>query len=381
MNGHSVQLVKGFDGDGPTSACASSSTSGIAWDQPAGTTGSPAFFQLPFFIDGVWGGTLYPANPHVGFNAVQGSDDWVGTKSIANPDHPYTAHTQVPLSDILDALEGHDVQFLAFGIASSGGSDGATTSVSAIYFDGVKYVFANDPTLLINPVISGTAQVGQLLTVDPNVNYTGVTFHYQWYRDAAAISGAVGAGYYLAAADLGHKVSVKVTASRVGFVSIAKFSAKTATVIAGTISTLGIPTITGIAKVGQKLTAVKPTFSPSGTTATYRWYRNNVVITGAVASTYTLTPSDLGSHDPRAGHGVEGRLHLVRRDERPHRHRGSGHPHRQQDPDHHRDHTRRLDPDRPHHRLEHHGAHHQVRLVRERRADPALHLAVPEAER
>ena len=173
----------------------------------------------------------------------------------------------------------------------------------------MKYVFANDPTLIINPVISGTAQVGQLLTVDPNVNYTGVTFHYQWYRDAAAISGAVGAGYYLAAADLGHKVSVKVTASRTGFVSVAKVSAKTATVIAGTITTLGIPTITGIAKVGQKLTAVKPTFSPSGTTATYRWYRNGVAITGASASTYTLTAERPRHHDPRAGHGVEGRLH------------------------------------------------------------------------
>lgn len=57
------------------------------------------------------------------------------------------------------------------------------------------------------------------------------------------------------------------------------------------------PRITGTTKVGSTLTASVPGWAPKivkSTTVTYRWLRNGKVVSGAVASTYTLTSADAG---------------------------------------------------------------------------------------
>jgi hypothetical protein len=56
-----------------------------------------------------------------------------------------------------------------------------------------------------------------------------------------------------------------------------------------------IPAITGTATVGQVLTLGNGTWAGDATiTYTYAWYANNIVITGATASTYTLLAAQLG---------------------------------------------------------------------------------------
>lgn len=56
-----------------------------------------------------------------------------------------------------------------------------------------------------------------------------------------------------------------------------------------------IPAITGTATVGQVLTLGNGTWSGDATIVyTYAWYANNIVITGANASTYTLVSAQLG---------------------------------------------------------------------------------------
>lgn len=52
------------------------------------------------------------------------------------------------------------------------------------------------------------------------------------------------------------------------------------------------PVITGRAKVGQRLTATLPTWSPEPQKVTFTWYRSGKKIKGATASTYQLTKSD-----------------------------------------------------------------------------------------
>ncbi|MFT3887962.1 MAG: CAP domain-containing protein [Arachnia sp.] len=54
------------------------------------------------------------------------------------------------------------------------------------------------------------------------------------------------------------------------------------------------PSISGTLRVGKKLTAKPGTWGPKPVTLTYQWYRNGAKITGATASTYTLTASDRG---------------------------------------------------------------------------------------
>jgi alpha-L-rhamnosidase len=64
------------------------------------------------------------------------------------------------------------------------------------------------------PAVRGRAVHGQVLTADTGTWDTeGLTFAYQWNRNGAAIAGATGARYRLAAADVGKVVTVTVTAT------------------------------------------------------------------------------------------------------------------------------------------------------------------------
>lgn len=144
------------------------------------------------------------------------------------------------------------------------------------------------------PKVSGTAQVGKTLTVDAGTwKPAPDALAYQWYRDGTAIGGATKASYTLQVADLGAKLKVSVTASRTGYNSATKSSDTTDAVAKGTISSK-TPTISGTRQVGKTLTAKPGTWSPSGVTFTYQWYRDSKAISGATKATYKLTKSDKG---------------------------------------------------------------------------------------
>ena len=66
------------------------------------------------------------------------------------------------------------------------------------------------------PTISGKAQVGETLTADTSGiadddGLVGVSWSYQWLADDAAISGATGSTYKIAAEDEGKAIKVRVT--------------------------------------------------------------------------------------------------------------------------------------------------------------------------
>lgn len=65
------------------------------------------------------------------------------------------------------------------------------------------------------PSVSGTRRYGRTLTAHPGLWKGGTpTIRYQWVRDGRPISGATGKTYALRVADPGHRVTVRVTASR-----------------------------------------------------------------------------------------------------------------------------------------------------------------------
>jgi len=71
-----------------------------------------------------------------------------------------------------------------------------------------------EPANSAAPAITGTAQVGQTLTVTPGT-WTGVSapsLSYQWEADAAAIDGATGTTYSPVADDIGAVITVTETA-------------------------------------------------------------------------------------------------------------------------------------------------------------------------
>ncbi|MGC3953201.1 MAG: Ig-like domain-containing protein [Propionicimonas sp.] len=113
------------------------------------------------------------------------------------------------------------------------------------------------------PTVSGTAKVGKTLKVKAGSWAPAkVTLAYQWLRDGAPIAKATKSSYKLAKADAGRKISVRVTGSKTGYVSVAKTSkAKT------------------VAKVKAKIKLSVPSKVAKGKQATAK-----LTVTGAVAN-------------------------------------------------------------------------------------------------
>ena len=154
------------------------------------------------------------------------------------------------------------------------------------------------------PSISGTAQVGQTLTVDTSGvsdadGLTNVAYSYQWQADGAEISGATGSTYTLAESDAGKAVSVTVSFTDDAGNAEELTSGPTAEVAArpNTPAT-GLPTISGTALVGETLTAETSAIADedgldNGVFA-YQWQSEGVDISGSTGETYTLADADVG---------------------------------------------------------------------------------------
>ena len=175
---------------------------------------------------------------------------------------------------------------------------------------------AATPVPTVHPVVTGTRQVSQTLSVSPGVWADGIIqTSVQWLRDGASIPGATGATYTQVAGDAGKVISARVTAKRPdyrqenGTGEVVSFDSFDRTVGAG-VPTTGVggdgdggneaaptatsaPRITGTAKVGSTLTADPGTWDTANVVHTYQWLRGTASITGATTSTYVATFDDL----------------------------------------------------------------------------------------
>lgn len=139
----------------------------------------------------------------------------------------------------------------------------------------------------------------------------GANFVFQWMRNGKPIAGAASATYNHVDADLGTKLSVRVTVTKRG-VEIKSMTTAAITVVQAPSITKGA-TVSGKAKVGQTLTIAKPTAVGFPVPKiTYRWLRCNKpsskaavlnltsygckVISGATKSTYKLTSADASQY-------------------------------------------------------------------------------------
>ena len=163
------------------------------------------------------------------------------------------------------------------------------------------------------PTITGVAQVGETLTagtaaITDGDGLTGVSYMYQWIRTASGtdtdIAGAAAGTYTLVQADLGATIKVRVTFTDDANNPETLTSAATAAVgAAANTAAAGAPTITGVAQVGETLTAGTAAITDgdglTGVSYMYQWIRTasgtDTDIAGAAAGTYTLVQADLGA--------------------------------------------------------------------------------------
>ena len=81
------------------------------------------------------------------------------------------------------------------------------------------------------PTITGTAANGKTLTAHAGTwKPSGVAFHYQWYANGRAISGATHSTLKLGKAQVGKRIGVRVTGTLTGYTAVVKTSKATAVV-------------------------------------------------------------------------------------------------------------------------------------------------------
>ena len=154
------------------------------------------------------------------------------------------------------------------------------------------------------PIISGTAQVGETLTVDTSGiddadGMSGAVFSYQWLANGADVAGATSDTYTLVDADVGKAIKVRVIFTDNRSHQETLTSAATAAVEPRPNSlATGAPSISGTVRVGETLTAdtsgIDDADGMSGAVFSYQWLANGADVAGATSDTYTLVDDDAG---------------------------------------------------------------------------------------
>src|SRR5690606_19354745 len=94
------------------------------------------------------------------------------------------------------------------------------------------------------------------------------TVSYQWMRDSADIVGAVAATYTLVAEDACHQVSVRVTATRVGYHDL-EHTIDVGRILFCEFEVTVAPELTGTPGVGHTLDVSGGTWSPDPDSVTF----------------------------------------------------------------------------------------------------------------
>jgi hypothetical protein len=166
------------------------------------------------------------------------------------------------------------------------------------------------PTNSSPPTVSGTTTVGQTLTAS-NGTWTNspTSYSYAWLRcdgsggSCVAVTGATDKTYTLVAADRGHTMRVRVTATNADGSASAESAATNVVAAASGGSApknTALPTISGTAKVGEQLTAAPGSWSGNPTGYRYQWQQCDADVLlctdviGATGSTYGVRTTDLG---------------------------------------------------------------------------------------
>lgn len=187
--------------------------------------------------------------------------------------------------------EAHVGRRIAVTVTATGG--GTATATSAATTPVTRGTITNR----VLPTVTGTPREGEKLTA------TGGTWSvddpelaYQWLADGVEIAGARTSEIVLAAAQVGRRVSVRVTATKTGLTPASAESTRTAAVVADLedIVNTARPTITGSPTVGGTLVASSGTWTPTPTSVTYQWRADGTAIAGATGASYSPTSAVLG---------------------------------------------------------------------------------------
>lgn len=173
---------------------------------------------------------------------------------------------------------------------SSGSANAAAEGV-------LVFIPATLPSNTAVPVISGTPILGSTLSCSTGswTGYPTPTYAYQWKRNGTNINGATSSTYTVNANDSeGDALSCAITATNVAG-SVSATSASVAVVVPTEAPVnISAPVLSGAPNVGVSLTVSTGTWSGTPTPSfTYQWKKDDVDISGATSSSYTIVSGDM----------------------------------------------------------------------------------------
>jgi len=150
-------------------------------------------------------------------------------------------------------------------------------------------------------VVVGDTLVGSYTYADADGDAQGVST-FRWLRNGVAISGAVAANYTLVTADTGTSITFEVTPVAATGVTVGAAASSASVSVVNSAPTASAVTITdsngGSVVVGDTLVGSYTYADANGDVegvSTFRWLRNGVAISGAVAANYSVVAADVGA--------------------------------------------------------------------------------------
>ena len=202
--------------------------------------------------------------------------------------------------------EGKTIKVRVSFIDDAGNEATLTSAATGTVGFAVQQQGASNTPTTGQPTISGTAQVGEMLTADTSGiadadGLDNAIYSYQWLGDDTDIAGATSSTYTLAETDEGKTIKVRVVVTDDEGNETTLTSEATDAVEAAAqpdSPATGQPTISGTARVGEMLTAdtsgIADTDGLTNVTYSYQWLGDDTDIAGATTSTYTLAETDEG---------------------------------------------------------------------------------------
>ena len=146
------------------------------------------------------------------------------------------------------------------------------------------------------PTVTGSAVFDRVLRADPGTwEPSDVTYAYQWLRDGNPVAGATTRRLRLGLDDLGHRISVLVSATDSSGDSGSAASQETRRVARAPLNNRRPPAVTGTARFTHTVHATTGRWSTRPTRVRYQWFRRGHAIDKATGAAYRIGPADVGA--------------------------------------------------------------------------------------
>lgn len=144
------------------------------------------------------------------------------------------------------------------------------------------------------PAVQGTAKVGATVTADGGTwRPADPELRFQWRRNGRRIDGATAQTYTVTQADKDTRLSVSVTASKLGYPSESERSASVL-VLPGELAATEAPSVAGTPVVEGTLTAGTPGWNVEPDSQQLQWLADGVPVQGATGPTFVPQPRHVG---------------------------------------------------------------------------------------